>query len=85
VGRRRRWRTAKVIAAVQAALSLPLFLEATWLNVPLTQAFAIAAVIMTGSLLVPIEPIDGAKLGKAGVLAAAGVIGSVVLIVVGVA
>jgi hypothetical protein len=67
-----------------AALSLALFAEAAWSNVPLAQAFAVAALIMTGSTLLPVEPLDGAKLKKTGAVAAAGVLGGAVLIILGV-
>jgi Zn-dependent protease len=67
-----------------AALSLLLFVESAWLNVPLTQAFAVAALVMAGSTLLPIDPLDGANVGKAGIVAAAGVVGGAVLLALGI-
>src|SRR5262249_35808038 len=62
-----------------AALSLILFLESAWLHTPITQAWAVAALIMSASTLLPIGPLDGAHVGKAGVMAAAGVVGGALL------
>ena len=62
-----------------AALSLPLFAESAWLHTPLTQASAVAALIMSASTLLPIGPLDGARVGKAGIAAAAGVAGGACL------
>jgi cellulose synthase operon protein C len=67
-----------------AALSLLLFVESAWLNVPLTQAFAVAALVMAGSTLLPIDPLDGANVGKAGVVAAVGVVAGAGLVALGV-
>lgn len=71
--------------AVLAGLSVVLFVEAAWLGVPLTLALAIAAIIMAGSTLLPIKPLDGANLGKTGIVASAGVILGGVFIVLGLA
>ena len=68
-----------------AALSLALFVEFAWLDVPLTGAFAVAALIMTSSTLLPIKPLDGANLGGAGAVAAAGVAAGAILVALGVA
>jgi tetratricopeptide (TPR) repeat protein len=67
-----------------AVLSLVLFIQFAWLNIPLTQAVAIAALIMVGSTLLPIGPLDGANVGKSGVFAAAGVVAGAVLVMLGV-
>ncbi|PJE18798.1 MAG: hypothetical protein CK429_02590 [Mycobacterium sp.] len=67
-----------------ALIAVMLFIESAWVNVPLTQAFAVAALIMAGSLLVPVKPLDGANLGKAGAFAAAGVVGGAILVILGV-
>lgn len=67
-----------------AALSVVLFVESAWLGVPLTQSLAVVALVMAGSTLLPIKPLDGANVGKAGFLAAAGVVGGAVLIAVGI-
>ena len=66
-----------------AALSLPLFAESAWLHTPLTQAWAVAALIMSASTLLPIGPLDGAHVGKAGIAAAAGVAGGALLVSLG--
>jgi hypothetical protein len=66
-----------------AALSLTLFGESAWLHTPITQAWAVAALIMSASTLLPIGPLDGAHVGKAGVPAAAGVMGGALLVGLG--
>ncbi len=70
---------------VLAGLGLLLFVVTAWLNVPMTLALTVAALIMAGSMLLPIEPLDGANLGKSGIVAAAGVVMGAVLIALGVA
>ena len=47
---------------------------------PLARALGTAALIMVASVLVPVEPLDGGKLGKAGLVAGAGVLGAAVLL-----
>ena len=42
-------------------------------------SWAVAALIMSASTLLPVGPLDGAQLGKAGVVAAAGVVGGALL------
>jgi tetratricopeptide (TPR) repeat protein len=81
----------QVIAHVHAAapvtfgaLALVLFVESAWLGVPLTRAWAVAALIMTASTLVPIEPLDGARLSKGSVIGSAGVVAGALLVVLGV-
>lgn len=66
-----------------AALSALLFVEAVWLHTPITEAWAVAALIMSASTLLPVGPLDGAQLGKAGVLAASGVVGGALLVGLG--
>ena len=66
-----------------AALSLMLFVESAWLHTSITQAWAVAALIMSASTLLPVGPLDGAHVGKAGVIAAAGVVGGALLIGLG--
>ena len=66
-----------------AVLSALLFVEAVWLHTPITQSWAIAALIMSASTLLPLGPLDGAQLGKGGILAAAGVIGGALLVSLG--
>jgi tetratricopeptide (TPR) repeat protein len=77
----------RVHAAAPVALALMgvvLFVESVAFQVPLTRSLAQAALIMVASTLVPVGPLDGAKLGKAGLLAGAGVVGAAVLVVLGV-
>ena len=66
-----------------AALSLLLFVESAWLHTPITQAWAVAALIMSASTLLPVGPLDGAHVGKAGIAAAAGVVGGALLVGLG--
>lgn len=66
-----------------AALSLLLFVESAWLHTPITQAWAVAALIMSASMLLPIGPLDGAHVGKAGIAAGAGVVGGALLVGLG--
>lgn len=74
-------------AAAPVALSLvgvALFVESAAFQVPLTRSLAAAALIMVASVLVPVGPLDGAKLGRTGLLAGAGVVGAAVLLGLGV-
>jgi cellulose synthase operon protein C len=76
-----------VHAAAPVALALVgvvLFVESVAFQVPLTRSLADAALIMVASTLVPVGPLDGAKLGKAGLLAGAGVVGAAFLVGLGV-
>ncbi|WP_132217269.1 hypothetical protein [Kribbella steppae] len=66
-----------------AAVTGVLLLETVWFAVPLTKSMAITALIMSASTLLPIPPLDGAKLGKTGLLAGAGVIGAGTLVILG--
>jgi cellulose synthase operon protein C len=77
----------RVHAAAPVALALMgvvLFVESAAFQVPLTRSLAQAALIMVASTLVPVGPLDGAKLGKTGLLAGAGVVGAAVLVGLGV-
>ena len=51
-----------------ALMGVMLFIESAAFQVPLTRSLAEAALIMVASALVPVGPLDGAKLGKAGLL-----------------
>jgi Tfp pilus assembly protein PilF len=64
-------------------LSLALFLESAWLHTPITQSCAVAALIMAASTLLPVGPLDGAQVGKAGVMTGAGVVGGALLVGLG--
>lgn len=66
-----------------AALSALLFVESAWLHTPITESWAVAALIMSASTLLPIGPLDGAQLGKTGILAAIGVLGGALLVGLG--
>ncbi|MCY1142794.1 tetratricopeptide repeat protein [Actinoplanes sp. Pm04-4] len=77
----------RVHAAAPLALGLAgmtLYVEAAAFPVPIVRALATAAVIMVASLLVPVAPLDGAQLSRAGLLAGAGALGAVVLLGLGV-
>jgi len=67
-----------------AALIALLFLESAWLGTPLAQSWAVAALIMATSVIVPVEPLDGAQFGDKGALAAAGITGGVLLVALGI-
>jgi tetratricopeptide (TPR) repeat protein len=66
-----------------AVLSALLFAESAWLHTPVTETWAVAALIMSASTLLPAGPLDGAQLGKAGILAATGVLGGALLVGLG--
>ena len=78
--------SAKVHLAAPITLAAPsalLFVESVWLHTPVTESWAVAALIMSASTLLPVGPLDGAQLGRAGVLAAAGVAGGALLVGLG--
>jgi hypothetical protein len=68
---------------VLALIALVLFVEAAWLHTPVTQGWALAALIMAASLMLPVGPFDGAHSGKAGGAAGAGIVATAVLVGVG--
>lgn len=61
-------------------IGLVLFAESAALGVPLVRSLATAALVMVASVLVPIAPLDGAQITKAGVFAGAGLLGAAVLL-----
>ena len=67
-----------------AAIGIVLFVEATLIPLPALRALAGAAIVMVASVLVPLIPLDGARLGAAGLLAGAGLVGAVFLLSLGV-
>jgi hypothetical protein len=67
-----------------AVLAAVLFAESAWFDVPLTHSWAVAALVMTASTLVPVEPLDGARTGKAGLVGGLGVLGAALLVALGV-
>lgn len=68
---------------ILASLSALLFVESVWLHTPVTESWAVAALIMSASTLLPVGPLDGAQLGPAGVLAASGVLAGALLVLLG--
>jgi tetratricopeptide (TPR) repeat protein len=82
---RRQWRVHAAAPVTLALIAVMLFVEAAWLDVPITRSWAIAALIMTASTLLPVEPLDGAHLGKRGLVASAGVVVGAILVALGVA
>ncbi|MEV6302972.1 hypothetical protein AB0M02_26390 [Actinoplanes sp. NPDC051861] len=60
-------------------LALVLFLETAAFGVPVISALATSALVMVASVLVPVAPLDGAEIDKAGLVAGAGVLGAAVL------
>lgn len=76
-------RVAMAAPVTLAALSLVLLLESALLHVPLTTSLCLAAFTMAGSLLLPVEPLDGARAGTAGVIGAAGLLGAALLVGLG--
>jgi cellulose synthase operon protein C len=69
--------------AALALLGLPLLLEAALLAVPLTRLLAVATVIMAASVLTPVEPLDGKRIGTTSALAGVGVLGAAALLALG--
>lgn len=65
-------------------LALVLFVETAWLGVPLTRGWAVAALIMTASTMLPIEPLDGAGLSKRGTIGSIPVLAAALLVLLGV-
>jgi cellulose synthase operon protein C len=79
---------SRVYAAAPVMLglvALVLFLEGVLLHVPISASLAIAAIVMAASTLLPIAPLDGARLGAKGLLTGVGAIGGAVLVLVGLA
>ena len=72
-----------VAPCLLAGVSLLLFVESAWLHTPVTQTWAVVALIMSASTLLPIGPLDGAHVGKAGIVAGAGVVGGALLVGLG--
>lgn len=64
-------------------VALVLFIESVWLGQPLTHGLAVAALIMGASTLLPIGPLDGAHVGRTGLVAGAGIVGGALLVSLG--
>jgi hypothetical protein len=86
--------TRNAIAARQVYSAAPLalafvcavlFLEAALLGTPLVRSLAVALLVMTASTLTPVAPLDGARLGKAGLLADAGIVVAAIVVALGLA
>jgi tetratricopeptide (TPR) repeat protein len=73
-------RAAPLALAILAGV---LLLEEVIFPVPLTRALAVAALTVSASTLLPIKPLDGYYLGKSTHLAAFGLVGAGVLIILG--
>lgn len=73
--------------AAPIALSLLgalLFIESAWLRMPLIESLGTASLIMAASTLLPISPLDGAKVGSRGLIAGAGLLAAAILLGLGV-
>jgi hypothetical protein len=69
---------------VAGAIGLVLALLGAWLHVPATQAMGAAAVVMAASMLVPVGPLDGARLGGGAATAGGfGILGIAILALLG--
>ncbi|MGY1669730.1 tetratricopeptide repeat protein [Geodermatophilus sp. SYSU D00710] len=66
-----------------AGVALVLFLESAWMHTPVVESWAVAALVMCASLLLPVGPLDGAHLGTAGIAVSAGVVGTALLLFLG--
>ncbi|GLZ00015.1 hypothetical protein Acsp02_72670 [Actinoplanes sp. NBRC 103695] len=60
-------------------VAIVLFVESAAFGAPVVQALANAALVMVASALVPVGPLDGAHLNRAGLLAGTGLLGAAVL------
>ncbi|MGK5680227.1 hypothetical protein [Actinoplanes sp. URMC 104] len=61
-----------------------LFVEAAAFATPVVGALAAAAIVMLASVLVPVTPLDGAHLNRISLLTGAGLLGTTVLLGLGV-
>jgi hypothetical protein len=59
-------RLRRAAPAAAGLIGVALIALTAWLDVPVTRALAIAALVMAASMLTPIKPIDGAAIAKAG-------------------
>ncbi len=68
-----------------AVLALALLLLSVWTGVPVTRSLGAAALVMAASMLTPVSPLDGATVSAtpAGALPTLAVLGTAVLLVVG--
>jgi tetratricopeptide (TPR) repeat protein len=69
---------------VAGAAGLVLFVLGAWLHIAATEALGLAAVVMAASMLTPVPPLDGARMGGGVPVAAGlGLVGVVVLTLLG--
>ena len=68
---------------ILTVLGLVLFVESVWLEIPLSHSLAVASLITAASTLLPVGPLDGSKIGHAGLIASMGVIGAALLVGLG--
>jgi tetratricopeptide (TPR) repeat protein len=59
-------RLRRAAPAAAGLIGVALIVLTAWLDVPVTRALAIAALVMAASMLTPIKPLDGAAIAKAG-------------------
>ena len=59
-------RLSRAAPAAAGLIAVALIALTVWLDVPVTRALAIAALIAAASMLTPIKPLDGAAIAKAG-------------------
>jgi tetratricopeptide (TPR) repeat protein len=76
-------RVALAAPLTLAVLSLALLAEAAVLRTPLTTSFCIATLVMAGSLLLPVAPLDGSRASRAGVVGVVGLLGAVLVLGLG--
>lgn len=57
---------SRAAPAAAGLIGVALIALTAWLDVPITRALAIAALVMAASMLTPIKPLDGAAIAKAG-------------------
>ncbi len=59
-------RLRRAAPAAAGLIGVTLIALTAWLDVPVTRALAVAALIMAASMLTPVKPLDGAAIAKAG-------------------
>jgi hypothetical protein len=64
-------RLSRAAPAAAGVIAVALIAMTAWLDIPLTRALAVAALIVAASMLTPVKPLDGAAIAKAGTAGAA--------------
>ena len=59
-------RLRRAAPAAAGFIAVALIALTAWLEVPVTRALGIAALIIAASMLTPVKPLDGAAIAKAG-------------------